>query len=484
MKLCNVGHSYKYELEKLCRLFFPFEKITFLNEKDCDGFSVVTELSDRKITSSVYSDKGVITDSKELEDGEDAELGIAVMLFEQLSVLTGYRPEWGVLTGVRPAKLYRKLEAEGGKDFADRYFINSLKVNEYKTELCATTAISEENIIKLSGDNSFSLYVSIPFCPSRCSYCSFVSHSVDKAGKLIPEYLELLKKEIELSGKIAEEQALKLETVYIGGGTPTVLDHNQLDDLISTILKSFNMSTCREFTVEAGRPDTITESKLKVLKEKGVTRISINPQTFNDEVLRNIGRKHTAEDAETAFRFARSASHNNINMDLIAGLPSDTFESFKQTLERVIKLSPESVTVHSLSVKRAATLNIKGELPETEAGNEAALMVRYAKKRLKEAGILPYYMYRQSKTVGNLENVGYARSGFEGLYNVYIMDETHTIIACGASGVTKLKQPRVNNIERIYNFKYPYEYISRFDEICERKNGIGEFYDKYCRADK
>lgn len=484
MNLCTVGHSYKYELEKLCRLFFPFEKIKFFTDSLTDGFSVVTELQGNEIRAAVYLNGEKCEDSAFLSDGDDAELKIAVMLFELLCGITGYRPEWGVLTGVRPAKLYRKLENAGGKEYADAYFKNSLKVSEYKTALCAKTAMSEESIINLSADNSFSLYISIPFCPTRCSYCSFVSHSVDKAGKLIPEYFELLKKEIALSAKITKEQNLKLETVYIGGGTPTVLDHNQLGDLIDTVKGNFDMSTCREFTVEAGRPDTVTDAKLNVLKQKGVTRISINPQTFNDKVLENIGRRHTAKEAESAFLAARKAGLDNINMDIIAGLPGDTFESFKETLERVIGLSPESVTVHSLSVKRASTLNTSGKLPEMQAGEEAAKMVRFAESELEKAGILPYYMYRQSKTVGNLENVGYAKAGFEGLYNVYIMDETHTIIACGASGVTKLKQPGVNNIERIYNFKYPYEYISRFSEVCERKNGIGEFYDKYCKLDK
>ena len=323
------------------------------------------------------------------------------------------------------------------------------------------------------------MYISIPFCPSRCSYCSFVSHSVHRAKNIIPKYVELLCEELKVTAKAANDLGLKLETVYMGGGTPTALDENQLDTVLKTVRESFDMSAVREFTVEAGRPDTVTKEKLLAIKNNGVSRISINPQTLNDDVLKAIGRNHTAKQMEDAFMLARSLGFDNINTDLIAGLPSDTYESFVDTVEKIIKLDPESVTVHSLSMKRASTLSMNGDYPEIEAGKIASDMVDYARNRLSECVIVPYYMYRQSKTVGNLENVGYAKSGFEGLYNVYIMDETHTILACGASAVTKLREPNGNFIDRIYNFKYPYEYISRFDEIISRKQGIYNFYNKY-----
>ena len=239
------------------------------------------------------------------------------------------------------------------------------------------------------------------------------------------------------------------------------------------------MEYTREYTVEAGRPDTVTPEKLDVIKRYGATRISVNPQTMNDSVLRAIGRRHTAEQTVNAFNMAREAGFDNINMDLIAGLPTDTPEGFRETLGRVVSLNPESVTVHSLSMKRASTLTAEGIVPGIAAGAAAAEMVDYARRFLKENSINPYYMYRQSKTVGNLENVGYAKPGRECLYNVYIMDETHSIFACGASAVTKLREPGGNYIERIFNFKYPYEYISRFDEITARKEGIKAFYEKY-----
>ena len=247
----------------------------------------------------------------------------------------------------------------------------------------------------------------------------------------------------------------------------------------TAVSENFDLSNITEYTVEAGRPDAIDRDKLLAIKEGGATRISVNPQTMNDSVLREIGRNHTAEQTIEAFKLAREVGFDNINMDLIAGLPTDTVESFKNTLEVILALDPESITVHSLSVKKAANISINDELPDVTAGKTASQMVRYARKTLSDRGILPYYMYRQSKTVGNLENVGYAKKGFEGLYNVYIMDETHTILACGASAVTKLRDPHGSQIDRIFNFKYPYEYISRFDEMCSRKEGIARFYAEY-----
>ncbi len=296
---------------------------------------------------------------------------------------------------------------------------------------------------------------------------------------MIPQYVDFLCREIAETAKIANDLGLRLETVYMGGGTPTTLDAEQMDTVLSAVRTGFDTQNVREFTVEAGRPDTITREKLAAIKKNGVTRISINPQTMNDRVLEEIGRRHTASDTEAAFRLAREMGFDNINMDLIAGLPLDTFEGFKGTLDRVLALDPESVTVHSLAMKRAATLSTDGRLPEAQTGEVASQMVDFAREKLKQSGILPYYMYRQSKTVGNLENVGYAKIGYEGLYNVYIMDETHTILACGASAVTKMREPSGANIERIFNFKYPYEYISRFDEQITRKQGVREFYKKY-----
>ncbi len=481
MNLCNINHGFNYELEKLCRIFLPHEKINILNEIREDEVFAVCSLEDdfAKAELSFYGKNFSQTAKIPEKDEKSCELTLATCLFKCFVAATDYSPEWGLLTGVRPAKLYAKLLRQLGKEKTDDYFKNTLLVSEEKISLCAETVEPEEVIIQKNTPESFSLYLSVPFCPSRCSYCSFVSHSVDKAGKLVEDYVKLLCEEIKQTGKIAKENKLRLQTVYIGGGTPVAFSAEQLKTVMSAISTSFDLSNISEYTVEAGRPDAIDRDKLVAIKEGGATRISVNPQTMNDSVLKEIGRNHTAEQTINAFRLAREVGFDNINMDLIAGLPTDTLESFKNTLDILLELDPESITVHSLSVKKAANISIDNRLPEIETGKIASQMVRYARKTLTERGILPYYMYRQSKTVGNLENVGYAKKGFEGLYNVYIMDETHTILACGASAVTKLRQPCGDYIERIFNFKYPYEYISRFDELMARKDGIGKFYAEY-----
>ncbi len=488
MKLCNIGHDFDYEMEKLIRLFLPFEKIEVLHNEEVDTRYAVCKLCKNGEDMTAYAklvlEKGEVEFSaavdKSITDArKESQHELGRQLFYCFEKLTGYRSDWGILTGVRPAKLFSRYIKEYGNEYAENFFKNKFLVSDEKLELCKKAVKGEESIVRLSSEKSFSLYLSVPFCPTRCSYCSFVSHSIEKAQDIIPQYVELLCRELEITAEIAKKLNLRLETVYMGGGTPTTLSAKQLNQVLGTVRRCFDMSCVREFTVEAGRPDTIDADKLNAIKQNGVTRISINPQTMNDNVLAAIGRKHTAKDTVNAFELARKIGFDNINMDLIAGLPTDTFDSFKATLDEILKLDPESVTVHSLSMKRASTLNTSGKHSEIESGVTAAKMVNYSREILEHNGILPYYMYRQSKTAGNLENVGYAKSGFEGLYNVYIMDETHTILACGASAVTKLKDNTQKNIKRIFNFKYPYEYISGFEELISRKTEIGEFYDKY-----
>lgn len=488
MKLCNLGNRFDYEMEKLIRLYLPFEKIEVFHQEADDERLAVCKVSQRgneaTVTALLKLDGNCAERTEEITQTEtdferDCELALARALADCFFDITNYRPQWGILTGVRPARLFSRKVAEAGLLETKRYFREALQVSQNKLDLCIDTEKTEKEIINLSNPNSFSLYLSVPFCPTRCSYCSFVSHSVDKAGALIPTYVDHLCKELIYTAEIAEKLNLKLETVYMGGGTPTTLTAQQLDIVLSTVNKYFDVSAVREFTVEAGRPDTITEDKLIAIKNNGATRISINPQTLNDEVLKSIGRNHTAKQTFDAYELARKVGFDNINTDLIAGLPQDTFESFCDTLGKIISLNPESVTVHSLSMKRASTLTKKGEFPEIDAGKTASLMVEHAKEELAKNGLFPYYMYRQSKTVGNLENVGYSKNGYEGLYNVYIMDETHSILACGASAVTKLKAPNGEDIKRIFNYKYPYEYISGFDEQLSRKSAIEEFYSKF-----
>lgn len=477
MNLYVKNHNFHFELENLTRLFFPNEKITVIRDfSEPQPPCIYTEVSD-KITISVNigSFNKSETAVKKLTD-DDNELVSAQLLYKLLCDFTGLTQPWGILTGVRPVKLLRRLAEESNEEQAVKKFEKDFFVSNEKIALSRETEHNERKILELSKPESFSLYVGIPFCPSRCSYCSFVMASIERAEKLIEPYTKLLCEEIKRTAEIANKLGLRLETVYFGGGTPTTLSAEQLDTVLRTVNKSFDMSTCREFTVEAGRPDTIDIAKLFALKENKVDRISINPQTVNDEVLKTIGRKHTAQQFFDAFELARKCGFDNINTDLIAGLPTDTPESFKNSLDSIVGLNAECITVHTLCMKRASRLTTEGVTLDLQQARDAREMLAYTQNILGQNEYIPYYMYRQSRMVGNLENVGWSKRGFESLYNVYVMDETHTILACGSGGVTKLKRNNPDYLERIFNFKYPYEYIDRFDELIQRKSGIMQFY--------
>lgn len=477
MNLYVKNHNFHFELENLTMLFFPNEKITVIRDfSEPQPPCIYTEVSD-KITISVNigSFNKSETAVKKLTD-DDNELVSAQLLYKLLCDFTGLTQPWGILTGVRPVKLLRRLAEESSEEQAVKKFEKDFFVSNEKIALSRETEHNERKILELSKPESFSLYVGIPFCPSRCSYCSFVMASIERAEKLIKPYTKLLCEEIKQTADIANKLGLRLETVYFGGGTPTTLSAEQLDTVLGTVNKSFDMSTCREFTVEAGRPDTIDIAKLFALKENKVDRISINPQTVNDEVLKTIGRKHTAQQFFDAFELARKCGFDNINTDLIAGLPTDTPESFKNSLDSIVRLNAECITVHTLCMKRASRLTTEGVTLDLQQARDAREMLAYTQNILGQNEYIPYYMYRQSRMVGNLENVGWSKRGFESLYNVYVMDETHTILACGSGGVTKLKRNNPDYLERIFNFKYPYEYIDRFDELIQRKSGIMQFY--------
>lgn len=477
MNLYVKNHNFHFELENLTRLFFPNEKITVIRDfSEPQPPYIYTEVSD-KITISVNigSFNKSETAVKKLTD-DDNELVSAQLLYKLLCDFTGLTQPWGILTGVRPVKLLRRLAEESSEEQAVKKFEKDFFVSNEKIALSRETEHNERKILELSKPESFSLYVGIPFCPSRCSYCSFVMASIERAEKLIEPYTKLLCEEIKRTAEIANKLGLRLETVYFGGGTPTTLSAEQLDTVLKTVNNSFDMSTCREFTVEAGRPDTIDIAKLFALKENKVDRISINPQTVNDEVLKTIGRKHTAQQFFDAFELARKCGFDNINTDLIAGLPTDTPESFKNSLDSIVRLNAECITVHTLCMKRASRLTTEGVTLDLQQARDAREMLAYTQNILGQNEYIPYYMYRQSRMVGNLENVGWSKRGFESLYNVYVMDETHTILACGSGGVTKLKRNNPDYLERIFNFKYPYEYIDRFDELIQRKSGIMQFY--------
>jgi len=409
---------------------------------------------------------------------------MSILLFRLFVDCCGFTPKWGILSGVRPIKLLQNITADLGEEKALDYLQTSLLVSKQKTDLSLMTMHNEEKLLAMSKLESFSLYIAIPFCPTRCSYCSFVSSSVEKTVKLIPKYLDLLCGELEYTAKIAADLGLRLESVYIGGGTPTTLSAQQMGVLLDTVSRCFDLSTCREFTVEAGRPDTITPDKLAAIKSRPVTRISINPQTLNDEVLNNIGRRHTSEQTLEAYALARDYQFDNINMDLIVGLPGDTVQSFRATLDKVIQLAPESITVHTLALKRSARI-VQDESESFHHDAEAVgEMLDYADVELIKNGYAPYYLYRQSRMVANLENTGWAKPGFESPYNVFIMDETHTILACGAGASSLIKDPGSDRLQRIFNFKYPYEYINRYEEMIIRKDQVKALYDKFHRIPK
>lgn len=474
MNLYIDNHTFHYEMENLCRAFLFTEDVTVIREYDI--------LAKPYILTSVHDKVRVELCTDEAHDElsaplcGDNELLMGQLLYRLLSEAYGKELPWGILTGVRPIKLFSKLAAKNGAEAARRYFRETLYVSEEKTALAQLVRENQLAILSRSDRRSFSLYVSIPFCPTRCNYCSFVSQTVEKAKKLIEQYIPLLLSEIRYTAELAKELELRLESVYIGGGTPTTLSAEQLDVLLSEIESDFDLSACAEFTVEAGRPDTVTEEKLFALKKHQVTRISINPQTFSDDVLRHIGRRHDSQQTLDAFFLARKLGFDNINMDLIAGLTTDTPESFARTIDIVRRLDPESVTVHTLAVKRSARLSSADAVTEQAYTRR---MLAYAGEKLSEGGYEPYYLYRQSKMLSNLENIGWAKPGFFSPYNVYIMEETHSILACGAGAVTKLRDVDSDYLERIFNFKYPYEYISRFDEMLSRKERVRSFYGQY-----
>lgn len=476
MVLKIINHPFSYDMKNICTVFFPFEKIR--NEGD-DDIVVTTKIENNQMLAEVDAYGRHLSRAHNIEQNEDMAEAMSVLLYNTLSELTGCKPPWGILFGVRPAKLMHRFCEELGRDKAREYFINNFLVTPQKTDLALEVMQRENKIISLSGDNSFSLYVSIPFCPTRCSYCSFVSHSIERTKKLVEPYVELLCLELKRIGEIAKALNLRLETIYFGGGTPTTLSAENLNKLFAAISNSFDLSNLREYTVEAGRPDTVTADKLLTIKNAGVERISINPQSFNDEVLKAIGRKHTSRQTLEAFELARRYGFENINTDLIAGLPLDSLESFQNSVDTAISLGAESVTVHTLAMKSAAYMVTKDNPFDLKDRALTTEMVDYSNTALNASGYYPYYMYRQSKSLGNLENVGWCRDNKDCLYNVYMMDETHSVFAAGAGAVTRLKDRQSGHIERIYNYKYPYEYIDNFEEILKRKEGILDFYKYY-----
>ena len=446
----------------------------------------VTAFASIKLNDKVSESTETVSFSEEINIATYESVAVGRALFAAGKSLLGYIPPWGILTGIRPAKIASTLLYSGkGILKTKRILRDEFFLNPQKAALATSVASREMRLLKNVCNNSCSLYISIPFCPSRCAYCSFVSYTSPKLLALIDEYIERLLFDIDETFKVIKSLKLNLLTVYIGGGTPTTLSAKQLSRIFRKIKEHVNPFSLLEFTLEAGRPDTITQEKLSVAKKYGVTRVSVNPQTLSDEILREIGRKHTVEEFYKAYKIAKKSGIRDINVDLIAGLPGDDFKNFSETMDKIIELSPTNITVHTFSVKKAADVLRKNSNIYSVTGHDAQKSVSYSQLKAKFSGYKPYYMYRQKNTVGNFENVGFSLEGHEGLYNIFMMEEVQSIFAVGAGAVTKLVDyskigDADSRIERIFNPKYPYEYL-KSDAVQKNKafkDKVTEFYSK------
>ena len=476
------GNINKYYVQTLCMVFFPGATfgenevagegvpevaVDVYPDKNGEAVSayISIKLNDKlcEATETVYLDE-------EVTFGTHESVAVGRAAFAAGKELLGHTPPWGILTGIRPAKVAGGLLRSGKgilkakKIMRDEYFLNP-----QKAALAVSVASAEYKLTKKMPKDTCSLYISIPFCPSRCAYCSFVSYTTKRLLSMVDEYLLVLIEELRETFDVIKRLGMTLTTIYIGGGTPTTLTAEQLELLLSEIEKHIDVSSLLEFTLEAGRPDTITKEKLAVAKAHGVTRISVNPQTLSDDILREIGRHHTVEDFYRAYELARESGIRDINVDLIAGLPGDDFKNFSETVDKIIDLAPTNITVHTFCVKKASDALRNNSSIYSLSGGDAAKSVSYSQLKTKFAGYKPYYMYRQKNTVGNLENVGFSLEGHEGLYNIYMMEELQTIFAVGAGAVTKLVKhsdtdPTDTKIKRIFRPKYPYEYLRLAEE--------------------
>lgn len=431
------------------------------------------------------------------EFGQAARMAAGIAALGAGKKLFGATPAWGLLTGIRPGKMAAGLLEERIEDEKSSrkrtpsecraILTQNFLLTPRKAALAVEIAQSERRIAKLAiqdGKPTCSIYIGIPFCPSRCAYCSFVSYTLRKLLSLIPEYLDRICIDLADTIEYIRSRRMHVVSVYIGGGTPTTLNEQQLEKLLKIVSNGINTKKLAEFTLEAGRPDTITAEKLRIARENGVSRVSINPQTLNDTILRSIGRRHTVDDFNRAYALAKESGIACINTDLIAGLPGDNFGSFSKSIDGIIALEPENITVHTFCVKKSAEiLKIDTEIYNRSA-EETVKSVDYSQLRLKNAGYVPYYIYRQKNTVGNLENVGFSKRGAEGVYNVLMMEEMHSIFAVGAGAVTKLVRQSDENspkrsIERIFEPKYPYEYLAtdRNSELAKRTAAYDKFFD-------
>ena len=490
MRLYLHRHEYKYAVEQMLLTMFPAERPEYPDGKP-EGERLEISLSHTaqrttaccalRINGGIYKGRAQCANAAmtdELHTDRVCQRLIKDAIYRAALRSGCPRPAWGALTGVRPGKVLSSLIAEEhNEDKALRRFIREYDVSPARAQLCMTTTRETLRAAASLSPKDICLYVGIPFCPTRCAYCSFVSQSVEKSMKLIPPFLEALEKEIAATAAQVNALGLRVVSVYMGGGTPTTLSAEQLDRLCSVLEDEFDLSAVREYTVEAGRPDTISADKLSVLRAHGVDRVSVNPQTMSDRVLELIGRRHTASDIERALQLVREVGGFDVNMDLIAGLPGDSNEGFRDTVEKVLALGAENITVHTLSLKKGSRITLE-EVPIPGA-DEVAAMLDFAGERLSAAGYSPYYLYRQKFMSGGFENVGWAKDGRVNLYNICIMEELCSIIAMGGGGSTKLIRPDDGRNIRIMAPKYPLEYINSIGTTCTEKAKILGFYNDF-----
>ena len=484
MKIYLFNHDYRFAAEQILLTMFPEERPEYPDGQPEGDRAELYLFEGRKFYTAVcrlflngteYTGRSKIGTDKTTDELTTTRClqRIVKLSFYRAALNSGIeKPVWGALTGIRPGKLLSNLLETGMSDRAGlSKFLRDNYVSPERALLCLHTAHAGLNCAKSLEKKDVCLYVGIPFCPTRCSYCSFVSQSTQKSMKMIPQFLNALYLEIEATANVVHDAGLRIVSVYMGGGTPTTLSAQQLDELCEKLETSFELNAVREYTVEAGRPDTITKEKLEALKRHGVTRVSVNPQTMEDAVLEAIGRKHTARDVINALEIVRSVGGFVVNMDLIAGLPLDTPESFKKTLNTVLGLSPENITVHTLALKKGSDI-LLGNTPRPSA-EDVHKMIDFANSLLYSENFEPYYLYRQKYMSGGFENVGWQLGSTENIYNICIMEELCSIISIGGGASTKLCVGN-GRIERIFNPKYPTEYIESIDKIIIDKKNIKE----------
>ena len=487
MRIFLDGKINRTYVQSLCMAFFHGISFPESQDEDPDGMSLYASLS--QLDSQIYASVRLCVNGSETEksvnyllnqdesEERSAKTAIGQAIYMACKEITGRDIPWGLLTGIRPSKICYELLNAFSEDETRQILKNRYLLSEQRASLVISVAKNESAIMSLTNDKKCSIYISIPFCPSRCNYCSFISYAGKKLFDLIPSYVSRICWDIKETTRLINELGLEISCIYIGGGTPTMLNEAQLEEVLATIANEIDISSLDEFTLEGGRPDTITPQKLEIAYKYGVNRISVNPQTLNDKVLGAIGRHHTVSEFFEAFDKVKNSKIRSINTDLIAGLDGDNFESFKNTVDKIIDLSPDNVTVHTFCVKKSARiLNENGEIYNM-SDDDAGASVEYAYKALTSNGYLPYYMYRQKNTVGNLENVGYARPEYFGLYNVFMMSDAHTVFGIGAGATTKLVKNGADKPEilRIFSPKYPYEYLR---ENKKTDVQIKEFFDR------